>query len=264
MIPPGKNISLTGRWTEKADVIIKIELLSDTACRLTTTRRWARVLHWTYSDVIRARRDRFLAGDLSNALARRGVLILRQTWDEQNNLPQHWASLAQATHNIIWYGRDEQKLKKSVNLFAQIISHSTQCQDCYLRRAQAEAQLYFLSRDNQYRVNSRADINQALSLAKSPESWMLGATLYLQLNDRESMEKTLHNPLYNLATSQQGLKLEGIAMTEDGMYDEAIVYLQKALSQNPLDINTVNNLGIAQISAGRYRDAIQSFEHILR
>jgi tetratricopeptide (TPR) repeat protein len=263
MIPPGKNISLTGRWTEKANVIIKIELLSDTACRLTTTRRWARVFHWSYSDVIRAQRDKFLAGNLSNALARRGVLILRQTRDEQNNLPQHWASFAQATHNIIWYSRDEQKLKQSVDVFAQIISHSAQCQVCYLRRAQAEVQLYLLSRDDQYRVNSRADINQALLLAKSPDVWILGASLYLQLNDRESMEKTLQNPQYKLSTSQQGLKLEGMAMAQDGIYDNAIVYLRKALSQNPLDINTVNNLGIAQISAGRYNDAIQSFEHIL-
>jgi Flp pilus assembly protein TadD len=35
------------------------------------------------------------------------------------------------------------------------------------------------------------------------------------------------------------------------------------LAKNPLDINTMNNLGIAQISAGRYSDAIQSFEYIL-
>ncbi|MGI0073427.1 MAG: tetratricopeptide repeat protein [Nitrosotalea sp.] len=61
----------------------------------------------------------------------------------------------------------------------------------------------------------------------------------------------------------QDLVKKGTSLAEDGKYEEALEYLEDALSLNPDDPDVLNKKGVVLRSMGRYDEAIQCFNRSL-
>lgn len=262
VLPPGTQVAVSDKWTTSPAMVIEIALLTDTRCQLTIDRRWHKLLHWRSTVVITSREDSVLSNEIIKALASLGITMEAPSRGPNLALSD-WRSLARVTYNLARYRRDIGKLREAVAECNQIIEHANRCGVCYLKKAEIEVQMFLLSGDISYAVSARGDVNEALLLARSPQAWIRGARVFLRLHDRESLKGVFNNTAYQVLARQQGLAIEGAALAEDGVYDFAIAALKKAVDRNPFDINTANDLALAQMSAGRYSEAIKSFEKIL-
>lgn len=262
ILPLGTKAAISRKWTKAPDMIITIEVLSKTSCRVSVQRRWAKLLQSRYSRIVNSREEALLSKGVLETLARAGLNIPVQSQDSYLE-EQEWNTVARATYNLRWHRGDPNKLKQVITECDQAISKASRCGLCYIRKAEAEAQIYLLSQDTAYAASARADVNEALLLSKSREAWIQGAKVFLQLHDRDSLTGVFRNNAYDVLATQQGLALEGAALAEDGLFEAAISVLRKALERNPFDITTANNLALAEMSAGRYDEAIKSFERIL-
>jgi tetratricopeptide (TPR) repeat protein len=61
----------------------------------------------------------------------------------------------------------------------------------------------------------------------------------------------------------QSLIEKGTQLLEDAKYDEALEYLDKALSLDPKNTHAWNQKGVALRSLGRYDEAIECFNRAL-
>jgi serine/threonine-protein kinase len=262
ILPPGIGSAISTKWKTAPDMIISIQLLTTTSCRISVQRRWTTLLKLRYSRVVTSSDPALLSNRVLAAIITAGLKTVVQSQDTYIE-KMEWNTIARATHNLRWHRDDLNTLREVITECDQAIARASRCGPCFLRKAEAETQIYLLTKDITHAASARADVNKALLLCTSRGAWIRGAKVFLQLHDRDSLNGVFKNSMYNILATQQGLALEGAASAEDGLFEVAIPILRKALERNPLDINTANNLALAEMSAGRYDEAIKSFERIL-
>jgi tetratricopeptide (TPR) repeat protein/predicted Ser/Thr protein kinase len=171
---------------------------------------------------------------------------------------------SRANDTISWRKSSTKELLVAISELEAVMKQSPSCSICYLRRAKAEWLISLASEEPKWRNKSLADVNHALAVDDGSDPVLLLSADMLQRLKRpaESISILRHSE-HGLLNSGEGKALMGRLLADDGASYYAVGELQTAIELNPLDVGSLNKLGLMQTSLGDYEQAISSFKRIL-
>jgi serine/threonine protein kinase/Flp pilus assembly protein TadD len=263
--PPGTQSAVTVPSYRTVDKIISIELLDLTHCKIVITRRRFRILRTSMSITATASTPSELPAKVVEVLGNLGVPIDQdESAVEDAKLGAlEWHVLSDVNEVVRWSVPDSKNLMRAVGQLDELAKKKADCALCYLRRAQANLELYFLSHDPTYATRVRADAALSVAISTSNDVCLQVSYLYVDMNDGEAATALLRHYASGLLNTQKGLAVEGLIFAHHGLSSYAASTLAQSVAQNPLDTKAANQLALTHLELQQYAEAIRVFEKIL-